>query len=78
MSKKKEPKVLSPFEQNEKNIRIFHENVKMYESVVLLTQAALALDLTSEAGELCELEGMLKSTIKQFSEYIEERGGKWN
>jgi len=78
MSIKKEPKVLTPFDQNKKNIKDFHDNMKMYKSVVLLAEAALALDLTSETEEFCELEEMLKSTIKQFSEFIEERGGKWN
>ena len=78
MSTKKEPRVLLPFEQNKKNIKDFHENMKMFESVVLMAEAALALNLTSESEEFCELEEMLKSTIKQFSEFIEERGGKWN
>ena len=50
----------------------------MYESVVLLAEAAKALNITSETQEFCELEEMLKSTMRSFSEFIEERGGKWN
>ena len=78
MSTKKKPKALLPFEQNKENIKQFHENMKMYESVVLLAEAAKALNITSETQEFCELEEMLKSTMRSFSEFIEERGGKWN
>ena len=77
MSDKKQKK-LAPFEQNKKNIKDFHENVKMYESAVLLAEAAKVLNLTSESTEFSELEEMLNSTIKSFSEFIEERGDQWN
>ena len=76
MSKEK-PKKLTPFEQNRKNIKDFHENMKMYESVVLLAEAAKALNIP-EMEDFCELEEMLKSTMISFSEFIEERGDKWN
>ncbi len=80
MSKKEPKKKLSPFDQNLKNIKDFHDNMKMFESAVLMTEAAKALNLVSDADgeEFSELDEMLKSTIVSFSEYIEERGGSWN
>ena len=77
MSKEK-PKKLTPFEQNKKNIKDFHDNMKMYESVVLLAEAAKALNITAEMEEFGELDEMLKSTMISFSEFIEDRGDKWN
>ena len=80
MSKDETKTKLPPFEQNRKNIKDFHDNLKMYESVVLMAEAAKALSITSgsEEPELVDLEEMLKSTMISFSEFIEERGGKWN
>jgi len=80
MSKKEPKKKLSPFDQNLKNIKDFHDNMKMFESAVLMTEAAKALNLVPDADgeEFSELDEMLKSTIVSFSEYIEERGGSWN
>lgn len=78
--KQKEPIKLSPFEQNRKNIKDFHDNMKMYESVVLMVEAAKALNFVSgsDEPEFNELEEMLKSTMISFSEFIEDKGGKWN
>ena len=80
MSEEKPKKKLTPFEQDLKNIKDFHDNMKMYESVVLMVEAAKALNLVTatDEGEFDELDEMLKSTMISFSEYIEERGGKWN
>ena len=80
MPKEKQKNKLPPFEQNIKNIKDFHDNMKMFESAVLMTEAAKALNLVSDADEegFSELDEMLKSTIVSFSEYIEERGGSWN
>jgi hypothetical protein len=52
----------------------------MFESAVLMAEAAKALNLVSsdDDKEFSELDNMLKSTIISFSEYIEERGGQWN
>ena len=78
--KQKKPVKLSPFEQNRRNIKDFHENMKMYESVVLMVEAAKALSFVSGSvePEFDELEEMLKSTMISFSEFIEEKGGEWN
>ena len=80
MSKEKPETKLPPFEQNLKNIKDFHDNIKMYESVVLMVEAAKALNIatTTDEEEFSELDEMLKSTMISFSEYIEDRGGKWN
>jgi len=77
MSNEKKPK-LSPFEQNEENIKKFRENMKLYESVVLLVDAAIKLDLAFDTEESDQLEEMLKTTILQFSKFLEDRGDKWN
>ena len=78
--KQKKPIKLLPFEQNKKNIKDFHDNIKMYESVVLMVEAAKALNFVPDTGEdeFDELEVMLKSTMMSFSEYIEDKGGEWN
>jgi hypothetical protein len=78
--KQKKPIKLPPFEQNKKNIKDFHDNMKMYESVVLMVEAAKALNFAtgSEYDEFDELDEMLKSTMISFSEFIEEKGGEWN
>ena len=78
MSEKKKEK-LSPFDQNLKNIKQFHENMKMCESAALLLDAAIALNMTSsDTVESYGLEEMLIATIKQFSEFLESRGDEWN
>ncbi len=78
MSKKKKKK-LSPFEQNRENIKAFSENVKLYESVIMLVEASKHLNLfTDESVDSDSLNEMLKSTIIQFSEFIEDRGDQWN
>ncbi len=78
--KQKKPNKLSPFEQNRKNKKEFPENVKIYETVELMVEAAKALNFVSgsEEPEFNELEEMLKSTMISFSEFIEDKGGKWN
>jgi len=80
MSKDKPKTKLPPFEQNKKNIKDFHDNMKMYESVVLMVEAAKALSFVSgsEEPEFNELEEMLTSTMISFSEFIENKGGEWN
>jgi len=80
MSKDEQKNKLPPFEQNLKNIKDFHDNIKMCESVALMVEAAKALDLVTDNDEkeFDDLDEMLKSTMVSFSEYIEERGGKWN
>ncbi len=80
MSKEKQKIKLSPFEQNKKNIKDFHDNIMMYESVLLMVEAAKAIGLVndSEPNEFDEIEMMLKSTMISFSEYIEDKGGSWN
>tara|TARA_Y100000114_G_C11603482_1_gene251598 strand:+ start:104 stop:346 length:243 start_codon:yes stop_codon:yes gene_type:complete len=80
MSKDEQKNKLPPFEQNLKNIKDFHDNIKMCESVALMVEAARALDLVTDNDEkeFDDLDEMLKSTMVSFSEYIEERGGKWN
>ena len=52
----------------------------MYESVVLMVEAAKALSFVtgSEEPEFNELEEMLISTMISFSEFIEDKGGEWN
>ena len=80
MSKDEQKNKLPPFEQNLKNIKDFHDNIKMCESVALMVEAAKALNLVTDNDEkeFDDLDEMLKSTMVSFSEYIEERGGKWN
>ncbi len=81
MNKKNKEKVLTPFEQNRKNINDFHENVKLCESAMLLVEAAKVLQIPydeNESEELVQLGKMLDSTIIQFSEFLEDRGDKWN
>ena len=80
MSKDEQKNKLPPFEQNLKNIKDFHDNIKMCESVALMVEAAKALNLVTDNDEkeFDGLDEMLKSTMVSFSEYIEERGGKWN
>lgn len=78
MTKKDNKKKLPPFEQNKKNIKQFGENINLYQSALLLVEAAKALSIYSDDSELIELENMLKSTIIQFSEFLEERGDQWN
>jgi hypothetical protein len=80
MPKNKQKTKLPPFEQNKKNIKDFHDNIKMCESVALMVEAAKALSFVDTTGEneFAELDEMLKSTMISFSEYIEDRGGKWN
>ena len=80
MSKNKLKIKLTPFEQNKKNIKDFHDNIKMYQSAVLMAEAVKALSFVSGSvePEFEELENMLNSTIISFSEFIEEKGGEWN
>ena len=79
MSTKNNKKKLPPFEQSKENLKIFRENLNLYESALLLVEAAAALNIVGEEdSEMKELNDMLKVTIRQFSEFLEERGDEWN
>ena len=79
MSIENNKKKLLPFEQSKENLKIFCENVNLCESALLLVEAAAALNIVGEEdSEMKELNDMLKVTIRQFSEFLEERGDEWN
>ena len=77
-----EKKKLPPFQQAAKNIKVFAENVNLYESVYMMVQAANSLEVLSEDPdakvENDELDEMLNSTLRQFSHFLEEKGESWN
>ena len=79
MPKKHDKKQLLPFERAIENATRFKENVNLYESVLLLAEAVVQLDIThADDDETTSLDEMLKSTIIQFSEFLEDRGDLWN
>ena len=76
MSSEKNKK-LTPFEQAEQNVRIFSENVKMYDCLTILVHTLEEIKKT-EGDEKAVLETLFNVTLESFSEFMQGESDEWN
>ena len=66
-----------PFEQARENIRLFAENADMLGSVSKIRKLLADVEEMSDI-ERETVESIIDATLKSLSQYLIEKGGKWN